>query len=459
MTKAEAMNPCLRILCAIILPLAAACARPAAQIGEKLETGRPSPAYIRWLEEQSCLHRAPDLLRIVSGSHLAWSEKAASFDILAEAPTWIAASPGSSAWTGSGGFFSAAVSRNIARTLCDLGFQGMLVSGAFESGRDWKGLPARHTADSMPAGMEFSRTAGTEEEYAALQRTLAEARMSAGGELLPSAIAAGPDFTLAVHGVRTYPSLFAMEELPRALWHLLPEPPDGASGAVIGNPAGQPGLAPLLPVLRADLRSSSAPAGWAATGKVTGIDGAERRWAYRFSGDPETPVLHWDDPAGTAGSLAEASLIRQAGLRRQALCAFSASAWFGLVPRSPDDGRESLEPALSAVRRLSRAARRYGSCLLLEDALPPEDIPILLSAGGGFVRDTITPAPLGNALLTADARPLAAAVTQALKQGIDFRRLWRGGIPSPAGSARTAAETAAALSSSPEQLRKKHGIL
>lgn len=453
------MTPCLRIiLCALILPFAFSCAHHPEQPEKELGTGRPSPAYIRWIEEQSCLRRVPDLLRIVSGSHLSWSEKAASFDILSSAPTWLAVSPDASAWSGGRSFFLTAASRDLAGLLSSCGFQGLLVSSAFESGRDWKGLPSRHTSDNMPACMEFSRTAGTEEEYAGLQRDLAGAGLFSGGEILPSAIAAGPDFTLAVHGVRDYPSLFAMEELPRDVWHLLPDVPEGAAGADVGNLRHHPGLSPFMPDLPADMRSGRNPAGWAATGKTAGVDGVERRWAYRFSSSPDTPVLHWDDPAGTARKLLEASLIRQAGLRRQALCAFSASAWFGLVPRpARREGINGLEPALSSIRQLSRSALRYGSSLLLEDEVPPEDIPILLSAGAAFVRDGFTPEPLRRALLTGDARPLAAAISCAASKGTDFRRLWRGSIPSPAGAAPTAAETAV-LQSSPEFVLKAHAL-
>lgn len=428
-------RPFSALLCAVLL---SACASGTSQPGRTPLPGRPGPAYVQWLEEQAFLRQAPELTGIVSGSMLSWNHSSRPPLSSDRKRAWFCASPTLSTWSGKRPFTAVLTEKKIAERLAETGVSGIVLTGMADTGDEWAGRAPATGLGRDDTSLAFGRLAGKDDDYAAWTGALARAGLMAGGELLPSFTGTGPDFFLSVRSVRDYPGLYAMTEIPPELWPLLPPLKEKEVA-----PLGKDALAALTAqgTLPQALAQDAGPAdllpgGWAVTGPVSGVDGVKRRWACRWHGLPDRPVLHWDDPSGTARRVMEASLIQQAGLRHQALVGIRAGAWLGLDTADSLQGsvRPTLEPGLSALRDLSRNAHRYGSALFVQDIVPSELLATLMPCGADFFFDSVLSPAFEKSLLTEDAAPVRKSLHRAMSINIDQKRLWRlspDGLPRP----------------------------
>ena len=140
------------------------------------------------------------------------------------------------------------------------------------------------------------------------------------------------------------------------------------------------------------------------------------------------PVLHWDDPSAAAQRILSSSIIQQIGMRGVALSGFRVEPLTGLdpLPRAAygDTSRTpALEPAPTAALSLGRETRRYGGWAWQRDRLPLPLLARTLQESTDVAEDTVTSPAAEHALLTGDARPLRALLDDALRLGIDMRRL------------------------------------
>ena len=417
--------------------------RAFADAPENSAISRSHPGYVQWLERQSLLRKSHDLTAIVTGSALPWSAPSTISDhgtLLRQASVWLNINPRQTAWAGNAAFLQALSSQAILTNYAKMGIDGLLIAPLTETSLsvNLEGFFAEQGQDTV--SFDISQEFGGEAAYFALEKKALELSLHLGGNLIPSATGLGPDFSLAMRGVRDYPGLYLMVMVPPNLWSALPLITQnmGHSGRELRQVAldrlAKEQIIP--PFFASDLESAIIKGGWAATPEVVGVDGVNRRWVYRYSGSTLRPVLNWDDPSGAARRVLTAGIIQQAGLLHQPLVGLSIEAWWGQDttldpgPAPQNDSSDkalalSGEPALSALRSLSRDIRRYGAWSLLRDEFPPSYIPLLQSAGVDFVFDSILGPGLEYALLTGDTKPLTAAIDSALRQQVDHARLWR----------------------------------
>ena len=407
--------------------------------------GRPGPAYIQWLEEQACLRRAVSVTSVVSGSSLNWRRGSRASLLPEDARTWFFASPALTAWSGSDSLTEALVGEHAEARLAGLGVQGVLLADLADTGDEWAGRSPAAGLGTDGVGLSLGRLAGTEESFSRWKAALAGKGLLSGGTLLPADTGAGPDFFLSLRGVRDYPGLYAMTEISPRLWPLLPSLEKEETAPLSASAAAALAAQGELPSALEQDAVSEPPRGWAVTGPVDGVDGVKRRWAYRWHGRFDRPVLHWDDPSGAARRVMEAGLIDQIGLRHEALIGVSVDAWLGLDGPNDVTGHGSagagLEPGLSALRDLTRNAHRYGASVLVRDALPTPLLVPLAESGADFFFDSVLFPALEQSLLTGEARYARESLCRARAAGVDQRRLWRmapEGLPRP-GNARLAA--------------------
>lgn len=398
---------------------------------------RANPGYVQWLERQSLLRKAPELTAIVTGSSLPWNAPSTVADIgplLQRADLWLDFVPARAAWEGDAPALAQMAASGLPALWAGAGVRGVHLSAAADSGAAWDAEGAFPEQGRDTVGFDFAPAVGNDELYAALEPRAAEAGLLLGGDIPPAATGLGPDFFLAVRGVRDYPGLYLMVEVPVEAWSLLPLSRQDAGNA--GRPLSPRATADLArravipPAFAQDLAPLPGQVGgWAATSEIVGVDGVARRWVYRYAGTPRRPVLNWDDPSGAARRVLAAGLIRQVGLLHQPLVGLSVEALWGQDP-APADASGALtggspEPALSALRALSREVRRYGSWSLLRDRLPARLLPAVQAAGVDFAADTVLSPGLEYALLSGDTAPLQAAIDDSLAAGVDHARLWR----------------------------------
>lgn len=388
---------------------------------------RADPAQSQWLERQSMLYTSTELLKVVSGSNLQWMAPVAdpaARDLFSHADAWLLVSPYELVTQPGKKAFAQLSQGALWKILDARGIHGLYVNPALVSGRLWNDPGADISGDGADSvGFTFADMAGSEEEYAALLAIANKNGGILGLNIIPTATGSGPDFILAGRNMRQYPGLYALVEVPKDFWNLLP-PNLSEWQATPLTPAQVAELAQagLLPpnLLQDDL---GVACGWAATGEVRGFDAQIRRFAYRYFGDPDRPVLNWTDPSSAARQVGSASIIQTVGKWGAALTGTSLLPLAGLAPGTGYN-HYSLEPALTAATDMGQEVRRYGGWSWQQDRLPLD----MLRAFQGetafdFITDTMTSPGAEHALLTGDAGYLKASIARGLELGIDGARL------------------------------------
>lgn len=447
--------------------LCAACGRPAYApktpviadaSGATNAMGRAEPGYIQWLERQSMTYQATNLLRVVSGSHLQWRVSGIAphpETLFRHADVWLAVHPLAVLTESDNPVFKQLSGPEFWRPLHKAGIRGLFISPSGPSGALWRGSLANFSNGLDEVGFSFSDAAGKDEDYKALVAAANRNGCIAGLRMIASATGIGPDFFLAARGLRQYPGIYSMVEVPRELWPLLPRtekewrpaPLDRAQIAALAR-AGM-----FAPALVQD--SMGLPGGWAATHEVRGLDGNARRFVFRWFGRPWEPVFNWADPSRAAQRIVSAGIIRGVGELGSALAGFRLKPYLGLTPETGAalSLEEAAQPALEAGNAMAQETRRYGGWSLVTDALPMELLPALWAEGPDFALDCVFSPASEHALLTGNARLLRASIDAALALGIDARRLAHV-MPGTEGVDYSAAELNGRLSASlPPQLR------
>lgn len=429
-------------LCVLLICLLAACA-PARKPGrrapptapEKVEKiaettestamPRADPAYLQYLERNSMLAKSAEMARVVSGSELAWrpsSNNGSPDSLLNFADSWLAVHPLTLLTSSRHSAFSQLADSSTRTVLREAGLKGLYVAPVQGGGALWaKESKGTDTGEDV-VQYEFSRVAGNEEQYQRLMRGIIDSQSLLGSDLVPAATGIGPDFFLAARNVREYPGIYCMVDIPDELWGNLPEADAALTSGQI-KALNDKGLLPRA--MRDETSPLGHKGGWAATGKIRGVDGNTRRWVYRYYQDPRYPVLNWEDPSQTAHRILSGSAVRQVGLQGQALIGLRFEPFQGLEAAS-DDGRGSfsVQPALSAAQSMSREIRRYGGwSWVRDDDLPLDSLNAFLRSGTDFIFDSAFSPAAEHALLTGDAGLARFMADELIRLRVDTRRL------------------------------------
>lgn len=434
----SSMLPVAPALClALCLSLTGCGAAPAKQKSLLLPQGpsvtRADPGYMQWLEKQSLLGAGAELSRVVSGSQLGWRSPTLPPDpdnLLRAADTWLLVHPMALIADGTPSAFAILAQPRTQELLRRAGARGLYIAPSGGAGAIWAYDRSATLTGDDTIQHGFSEAAGSDDEYLRLRRLTDNNRMLLGTDIIPVATGMGPDFFLAARNVREYPGAYCLVEIPRDLWPYMPASASEWQARPLTRAQhdllAEKGLLPAS--LSRDLLSWARPGGWAVTGEVRGADGTLRRWAYRHAGRYDMPVLHWDDPSAAARRILSSSIIQQIGLRGMALTGFRVEPLTGLdpLPRAAHGDPNhvpALEPAPSAALSLGRETRRYGGWAWQRDRLPLPLLARTLHESADVAEDAVTSPAAEHALLTGDARPLRALLDDALRLGIDMRRL------------------------------------
>lgn len=397
-----------------------------------LEAGLPriNPSYVHWLGRESMLSQSDGFISEVSGTNRIWKrgEKNSPSLLLHAAPTWLLLNPHTEPTLQP---LFASLASSWLESLPSQGISGLFISPTGENASLW----AKKSDSALfhaVTGFAFTREAGSEQDYERLLERTHMANLQLGGSLPPIATGIGPDFMLALRNAREFEGLYAAMDIPRSLWHLLPQNPSEWEGVPI-SPSLHKRLAEenLIPprLIRDDFLFGK-KGGWAVTGAIQGVDGNIRRWIYYYEGDPGRPVLLYQDPSNRARKILSAAVIRHTGLERQSLAALSLGVLFGLEKKSerPTPSAtfpEDLEPGLDALQSVSQEIRRYGGWAFLTDPLPSHLSKILLSKTD-FILDTSLESALQTAQRTGNTDPLKKALHAMISDSITQNRLVHG---------------------------------
>ncbi|MDR2503113.1 MAG: hypothetical protein LBD82_01810 [Deltaproteobacteria bacterium] len=402
-----------------------------------LESGRPDPGYLQYLERQSMLSHASRLSQIVSGSNMNWRRPSARpipEKLLLKGDVWLHIHPQNLRGSAQNPPLRRLGDPALWDTLRTAGISGLYIAPTGSGGDIWDNTRSEsHVGDSGDIiQYTLPRSIGSEEDYAELLRQAEKRKILLGGDILPLAGGLGPDFFLSTRNFREYPGLYCMFELPDEYWPLLP-PSSGSGEEWRVSPLTREQIQSLSDrrLIPERMRQDNLPyvpqSGWAATDEIRGQDGNLRRWVYRYAYNYKRPLLNLYDPSQTARKILNGSLIYQVGILGNALAGCQIAPLIGLDASggAPTEivGQSNYAASLGLVRELARQSRAYGGWTWLRDELP---LPLLREAmqnGPDLVKDSVFSPAAEHALLVGKSFFLQFMLDEALKENIDFSRL------------------------------------
>lgn len=394
------------------------------ETAQKEELPRPAPGYLHWMQKQSMLGQAPELIAQVSQTQRVWlqsGEPRRASVLLRAAPNWLEL-------TGVGNSTSSPVFRTLASQVAKaptMGFGGIYLGETGEKPDIWTSKDGR-VASQKAASFMFDASFGTDEDFQKLTDAAEAAGLELGSDLLAGATGRGPDFFLQARNAPAHGGLYALLPVPEESIPLLPLTREEWDSEAL-PPATVATLAEsgVLPnAIARDKLIWASKGGWAATGPVMGSDGVPRRWLYRFSENPSQPVLSWQDPSGQTARVLHAAAIRHTGLLGEALAGLHFEPMMALEAGDTQD--PALSPGMAALNEMARQIHRYGGWAMQADPLPLSAMTEVLKGPCDFCRDDITPLLVAFGLLMADGRPVAQLYRDWISSNLDVSRLARG---------------------------------
>ncbi len=424
------------------------------------EGGRISPVYEQWLFRQSMLAFAEKATSELSGSRLLWRHSGASKDkslVNRAAPTWLVVNMAQR------GTSLAALTKDLP-ALAARGIGGIWLDCVMESDSAW--TPEEALGSYRQAGIQIAKSAGSEEDLAALVQAMQAASVQCGMDTVPMATGFGPDFMLQARGSLSQRGMYVTAELPSEYWTMLPaadRPWDckklpGETCRILIEKGILPG--PLRQEARPDAHTF-----WAVTGPVLGTDGRTRRIAYRVLDTVWNPLLFWQDPGNAARKTLAGAIITVTGMRRQTLAGLSVRGLAGLDVAAPQQGtssgavqgtaqnraEEDRFPADSALLDMTQQIHRYGGWSFVRSGHDVSQAASL--AAGDFFYATEVEKGLAEAMADGSTTALASALSALQSCKIPLsnmvfsapEKLPQARAAAPAGSAAVSAHLAQAL--------------
>lgn len=395
---------------------------------------RADSRYIGWLERESIFNTIPEKIKIVSGTQFAWnfsSEKHNKENILAISPVWLQFNPYKLAYKEQSPLKLFLNNTKLLKTAQIAGLYFYPTKNAsFEDVYD--NSTEQRSKQYSPISLTLSKDIGSEKEF--IQLGLQQ--MYTAGNVLPASLGIGADFLLALHGVREYPGLFMMVEVPKQLWYVLPaaDKQNSFSPAELTPPQLQQlkeaGIIPHS--FYRDYFKNFPNSSFAVSNEITGYDGVTRRWLYRYVSNPYTVVLNFYDPSFQTQRILAGSIIEEIGILKQGIVSISVQDIWGQEsvrePAKPQtiSALANPQPALYTLENINRSVHGYGAWTFCRDAFAPELIKLLQEVQTDFAADTLLMPALEQAFIQESNAPLLKAFDFLQKQKIEEQSLWHG---------------------------------
>jgi trehalose synthase len=186
-----------------------------------------TPAQISWLEERSMLRQAGEAAALVSGKGIQWRSAYGSpqpLTAVRHASVWLLDYPGSVIPRPGKSVVATWGDPELWDALRDLGVD-LLHTGPLNRSGGVRGNEYTPTLDGWfdRISLDLDPALGTEAEYVRMAEVAAGRKAHVAGDLVPLHTGLRPDFHLALCGYRDYPGMYAMVEVAKEDWGLLPE--------------------------------------------------------------------------------------------------------------------------------------------------------------------------------------------------------------------------------------------
>ncbi len=404
--------------------------RSAHSLHDQNKLPRADSRYIGWLEKESIFRKIPEKIRIVSGTNFAWKFSSMPHPkktIISLSPIWLAINPHNINTQKNPILEQIYNNTNILK---ELQIKALYIypnkSTSFESLYNFKIDTQKQNIS--PISLDLAKELGSKEQY--LQITQKGIFLT--GNILPTSLGLGSDFLLALHGVREYPGLFMMQEIPHELWDFLPA--NDTTKTFSPHVASQKRLTILMQNgiipehFYRDFSKVLAPSGFAISNEITGYDGQVRRWIYRYVYNPYTAVLNFYDPSMNTQRMLSASIIQEVGIMQQGLVSFSIQDLLEQESISTNNTEQTNknDTALFITKFINKSIHGYGAWSFCRDLLEQDFLAPMQQNGTDFVADSLFMPALEKAFLEENNESLENAFTYFKQQNIDEQALWHG---------------------------------
>lgn len=386
-------------------------------------------AYVDWLQDQSMLADSLELGRQLAGHHLMWAHAFAAPNpraALAQASVWYTAYPLSLITEKGESFLGELGSEALWDTFERIGIDAIHTGPVKLAG----GISGWELTPSIDGhfdriSMAIDPLFGTVDEFRAMCEMAAQHHGTVIDDIVPGHTGKGADFRLAELNYGDYPGIYHMVNLPKEIWHLLPEVPEGRDSVNLDAETERKladegyiiGELQRVIFYEPGVKETN----WSVTRPIYDYKGIERRWVYLHYFKEGQPSINWLDPTFAGMRLVMGDALHSlldlgsGGLR------LDANGFLG-VEKSVD-----LSPAWSEGHPLSQAAnqligsmvRKVGGFTFQELNLSLDDIVGTGSVGPDLSYDFVTRPAYQFALCTADTEFLRLCLREAIRLGID----------------------------------------
>jgi len=400
------------------------------QVAEAHQTQQQwaSAEYIDWLERHSMLQQSQQLAPLVSGQGMQWRHEYATPQpraVVQKASVWVLGYPGAVITGPDQSVIGTWADPALWKAFDEIGVNLLHTGPVKRSG----GIVRKEYTPTIDGwfdriSLEIDPALGTEADY---RRMVAAAKKAGGliaGDLVPLHTGKGADFLLALRAQGEYPGMYAMVEIHREDWGLLPPVKDEWQTALVSNDVADEltrrGYIPgrIYPA-DADpaVRSSS---GWSATGEIPGVDGKVRRWVYLHVFKPGQPVLNWLDPTSAAQDAIDGDLVRTIVDLGAKVVRMDAVPFLGLAPQEGTTLAAYYQHPLSILGTdyLAFMVRKLGGWSFQELNVPFDSLKLYMEEGPDLSYDFYTRTECLHSLLTRDAGLLRLAYGFLLEAGV-----------------------------------------
>ncbi|MBN2579770.1 MAG: hypothetical protein JXB10_12345 [Pirellulales bacterium] len=388
-----------------------------------------SPAYVRWLEERSMLGNAHRYTDEVTGHGIQWREtyaKPETREIVAQASVWVLGYPGSMITRPGESVIHSWGDEALWAAFEQIGIHLLHTGPVKRSG----GIRERRYTPTVDGWFDrislgIDPALGTEAEYRRMVKTAAAHRGLIAGDLVPLHTGKGADFLLALRNYRDYPGMYALVEIERDDWKLLPEVDDPWDSAPVSRETVEvlrrKGYLPGSIDSADAVKEARQLSGWDATGKVLGVDGKVRRWVYLHYFKPGQPTLNWLDPTFAAYRVVAADSVKTIHHLGARVVRLDAVPFLGIEPREDSQQAWGYQHPLApmATNSIAFLIRKFGGWSFQELNLPYEQLKAYSAQGPDLSYDFFTRTESLHALLSGDASLLRLAYREMLKAGLD----------------------------------------
>jgi maltose alpha-D-glucosyltransferase/alpha-amylase len=397
------------------------------------EIGAELKAYIDWLEPRSMLEQARRQAQSISGQSVQWQHDYGDPEprtAVRRASVWLLDYPGS-VITGSDESVIGAWGRpELWQALEYVGIE-LLHTGPVKRAGGIVGRKHTPTIDGWfdRISLEIDPELGTEQEYRRMVETAARHGGLIAGDLVPLHTGLGADFRLAQLAYRDYPGMYTMVDVPRNLWHLLPEVDDPWEAQPLPKPAAEElfrrGLLPGLINSNDAGEDARKRSGWSASGEIRGVDGRTRRWVYLHYFKNGQPALNWLDPSYAAPRAIAGDVVKTIHTLGARMVRLDAVPFLGIEPQLGDSLSKHFQHPLSIVGTNSVAmlTRKLGGHTFHELNVPLEQLKAFTRNGPDLSYDFFTRAQCVHALLVGDAGALRQSFEFLIEADVDLASL------------------------------------